>query len=370
MIKLSRYLVGILFIISGLIKANDPTGFAIKLDEYFVVFGMQWLGFAALSLSVLICSLEIVLGVALLFGIKPKPVAWLLLLMILFFTWLTGYSAVTGKVTDCGCFGDAIKLTPWQSFGKDIILLILILVIFRGRSMIRPSFSNRTSTVILAGSTVASLLFGIYCIMYLPVVDFLPYKVGNNIPELMKIPEGAPRDSFATKMIYEKDGVQKEFTMQDYPWQDSTWKWVKTENVLIREGYKPKVKDLRISDAEDNDYSEDILTYPDYQLWVVSYDMEKAPAKAFERINAVAQQLEAEYKIRTIGLTATNAGKAEYYRHEMNTAYPFYFCDATTLKTMVRANPGVLLVKNGVVINKWHYNAFPSFEKLKAELKN
>jgi uncharacterized membrane protein YphA (DoxX/SURF4 family) len=370
MLKISRYLVGILFIISGLIKANDPTGFAIKLEEYFVVFGMEWLSFAALSLSVLICSLEIVLGVALLFGIKPKPVAWLLLLMIIFFTWLTGYSAITNKVTDCGCFGDAIKLTPWQSFTKDVILMVFITYIFVRRSEIQASFGKKTSAAILTLASVLSIFFGVYCVAFLPVVDFLPYKIGNNIPELMQVPEGAPRDSFETRMYYEKDGKTEVFTMQNYPWQDSTWKWVKTESVLIREGYKPKVKDLHISDAEGNEYTEDVLVYPDYQLIVIAYDLPHTNRAAFKKINELSAQLQKNNKVRTLGLTATNAEQVQALERELNMPFTFYFCDATTLKTMVRANPGVILMRGGVVVNKWHSNALPAYEEFVSELKN
>ena len=370
MITFSRFFVCILFIISGLIKLNDPIGFSIKLEEYFVVFGMDWLGAYALSMSVIICAVEVVLGIALLFGIMQKQLSWVLLLMILFFTWLTGYSAVTGKVTDCGCFGDAIKLTPWQSFTKDVILLVFITIIFLARTKITSSLSSvkQISYVVLA--YVISMIVGIYSVMYLPTVDFLPYKVGNNIPELMMIPVGAAPDSVETKMIYEKDGVQKAFTLKDYPWQDSTWKWVKTENVLIKEGFRPKIKDLRIADADGNDYSDDIIKYPDYSLWVVSYDLENTNKKAFDKIKELTTGLEKEYKIRSIGLTSSNDLVTENFRHENNLAFSYYYCDATTLKTMVRANPGVLLVKNGTIEGKWSHRGLPSYDELKKLLKN
>src|ERR1700754_1031560 len=161
MLKFSRYFVGILFIISGLIKVNDPTGFAIKLEEYFVVFGMEWLGFAALALSVLICAFEVVLGIALLFGIKPRFVAWCLLLMIIFFTWLTGYSAITNKVTDCGCFGDAIKLTPWQSFSKDIVLMVFVLHLFWYRKHYRPTLRTMEGHAVVGAVTLISFFLGV-----------------------------------------------------------------------------------------------------------------------------------------------------------------------------------------------------------------
>lgn len=370
MVKFSRFFVGILFIISGLIKLNDPIGFSIKLEEYFVLFGMEWLSSSALAFSVIICAVEVVLGIALLLGIMQKQLSWVLLLMILFFTWLTGYSAVTGKVTDCGCFGDAIKLTPWQSFSKDVVLLVFILVIFIARNKITSSLSTSKQLIAVLAAYVISMVAGIYSVMYLPTVDFLPYKVGNNIPELMKIPEGAPLDSVETKMIYAKDGKEQAFTLKDYPWQDSTWKWVRTENILIKEGFRPKIKDLRIADADGNDYSEDIIKHPDYAIWVVSYDLEHTNKSAFEKIRALADAFEKEYKIRTIGLTSSNDLLTETFRHDYNLPFTYYYCDATTLKTMVRANPGILLVKNGIIEGKWSHNGLPSIDEMKKLLKN
>ena len=368
MLKFSKYFVGILFIISGLIKLNDPIGFSIKLEEYFVIFGMQFLNPLTLTLSVFICAIEVVLGFALLFNIHQKKLAWVLLGLIVFFTILTGYSAITGKVTDCGCFGDAIKLTPWQSFIKDIVLMVFILVIFVNRDKIVSKYSIRNQTIILSGSLAVSLVIGVYCISFLPLVDFLPYKPGNNIPELMKYPEGAPRDSFETRMVYQKDGKEETFTLSNYPWQDSTWKWVRTENILIKEGYKPKIKDLRISDADGNDYSEDIINFEGYSIWVVAYDFEKTNKKVFSKINEVAASLEKSDSVRTIGLTSSNADITEAFRHEFNTTYPFYYCDATTLKTMVRANPGILLIHNGTILAKWHFNSMPDAMQIKSYL--
>jgi hypothetical protein len=311
-----------------------------------------------------------VLGIALLFNYYLRQLSWLLLAMIVFFTLLTGYSAITGKVTDCGCFGDAIKLTPWQSFMKDVVLLVLILIIFIKRSQLSSTLSGVKQIVYLTVSYTVAIALGIYCIMYLPIIDFLPYKPGNNIPALMQYPEGAARDSFETRMYYEKNGVTEEFTLKNYPWQDTTWQWVKTENVLIKEGYKPKIKDLRIADADGNDYSEDLINFPDYIFWVVTYDVQAANVAAFEKINSTLMELEKKYKLRAVGLTASNPIVTEEFRHELNAAYPYYYCDATALKTMVRANPGVLLIKNGNIIAKWSHRAMPSAAEMEKILVN
>lgn len=364
----SRIFVGLLFIFSGLIKANDPLGFSYKLEEYFVVFGMEWMSFSAVILSILICALEIVLGVALILGLRAKTVSWLLLGLILFFTWLTGYSAVTNKVTDCGCFGDFIKLTPWQSFTKDLILLVFIGIIFFNRKHIQPLVSYGTEKSILWISSVLSVAFGVYCYFFLPVVDMLPYKVGNNLPELMKIPEGAPVDVYETRLFYEKDGVVKEFTLQNYPWNDSTYKWVKTESVLISPGYKPKVKDLRLVDSDGNEYTDDIIQSPKPVLLVVAYDLKKTQESAFHEIGELVVELE-KNKIRTIGLTASPAYETEVFRHEENAPFEFYFCDGITLKTMIRSNPGLILLENGTVLGKWPSTDLPDTAEITSLLQ-
>ncbi|WP_349290807.1 BT_3928 family protein [Anseongella ginsenosidimutans] len=241
-----RIPVGLLFIFSGLIKANDPMGFGFKLEEYFVVFGIEWLSPLAVSLSILICSLEIVLGVAVLLGARIRLTAWGLLLLILFFTWLTFYSAWFNKVTDCGCFGDAIKLTPWQSFTKDLILLALILPIFLYRRRIQPVFSKTGSNLALLLAAVLSLGFGLYTYFYLPVVDLLPYKVGNHLPSLMTMPPDAEPDVF--KVIYtlknKKTGELREMDDKEYLstkiWENPDWEYVKASDpILVKKGYTP-----------------------------------------------------------------------------------------------------------------------------------
>src|SRR5690606_28978498 len=194
---ISRIFVGLLFVFSGLIKANDPIGFGYKLQEYWVVFGTDFLMPHSATLAIVICALEILLGALLLLGFYRRVLAWGLLLLIIFFTFLTFYSAFFEVVTSCGCFGDAIPLTPWESFTKDLVLLAFILVIFALRDHIRPVTADRqTQAMATAALVVISLGAGIYTYNYLPVIDFLPYKKGNNIPELMVLPEGAEPDQY------------------------------------------------------------------------------------------------------------------------------------------------------------------------------
>ncbi len=363
---ISRIIVGLLFIISGLIKANDPLGFSYKLDEYFEVFHMDWMSAISLQMAMFISVIEIVLGMAVLVGVYMNATAWALLLMILFFTWLTGYSAITGKVTDCGCFGDAIKLTPKESFYKDLVLLFFILIIFVRRNVIEPLLTAKVGKGLVAVSLVLAAWFTIHCFNHLPVKDFRPYAIGKNIPEQMKYPEGAQKPEYKTMLIYEKDGVEKEFTMEDYPWDDSTWVWKDTKNILVKEGYKLPITDFSITDADGVDHTQDVLDDQEYNFVVVAYNLEKSNLKIQPALSAFAQAAEAK-GFHFIGLTATNADQTEAFRHTHQAAYPYYFSDATLLKTIIRSNPGLVLLKGGTIIDMWHHNDLPTFEEFSAK---
>ncbi|GIV43568.1 MAG: hypothetical protein KatS3mg035_0691 [Bacteroidia bacterium] len=238
-VTISRILVGLLFIVSGLIKANDPIGFSYKLDEYWQVFGMEWMSPMSLAISVFICVAEVVLGVAVLFGAQMVLVSWSLLLMIIFFTFLTFYSAYFNKVTDCGCFGDAVKLTPWESFTKDVVLLVFILIIFFYRNKVKSVFKSKVGDwALILIATIATGYFSLHCINHLPVKDFRPYAIGKNIKEQMTLPEGAKKDIYEITLVYKNTvtGEVKEFSQTDYPWQDSTWMWQETKNILVQKG--------------------------------------------------------------------------------------------------------------------------------------
>lgn len=370
-VLLSRILVGGLFIFSGLIKANDPVGFSIKLDEYFAVFGMDWLTPTSLVLSIAICVVEIVLGIALFIGAQIKLVSWLLLGMIIFFTWLTGYSAVTGSVTDCGCFGDAIKLTPWESFFKDIILLFFISIIFWKQKLVKPIFSVNTNSLILSTSTAIFTVFCLYCLWHLPVKDFRAYKVGADIPSLMVIPDDAPMAQYKTifTLKNKNSGEEKEFE-NDLPGDyAANWEYISRTDKMISEGYKPPVKDFAATDAQGNDFTDLILENPAPMLWIISHDLKSANTKVQAQIVQLTNKLEKE-GVMTIGLTASPETQVNDFVRVNGIQFPYYFMDATTLKTIVRANPGIVLVKNGVVMAKWHHSDLPSYEKIKKDFLN
>lgn len=360
-----RILVGVLFIISGLIKANDAVGFSYKLDEYFTVFNTPWMSPVSLPLAMFICILEVGLGVAVLVGYRMVLMSWLLLLLTLFFTFLTFYSAYFDVVKDCGCFGDALKLKPWESFWKDIALLILILPIFAWRKRIPGLFSERINAVITIAGFALTAWFTWNCYAHLPYKDFRPYAIGKNIPEGMQLPPGAVTDSIVMLFIYEKDGKQIEVGMDELTKisSDTAYKFVDRKDKVIREGDKAPIHDFTIKDADDNDLTMDFMSRPDYVFMLVAYDLSKSNTKVQSRINdfvALCQQKDIEF----FGLTSAAPAEADKFRHEHQSMFPYYFCDMTTLKTIIRSNPGLVLLKQGTVIDMWHHNDFPSFDEV------
>ncbi|MGJ1386095.1 BT_3928 family protein [Sphingobacterium spiritivorum] len=371
----SRIITGLLFIFSGLIKANDPTGFGYKLEEYFHVFNMNFLNDYSTYLAILICGLEIIFGALLLLGFHGRKVAWGLLILIIFFTFLTFYSAFFEVVTSCGCFGDAIPLTPWESFSKDLVLLALILIIFIYRKQIKPIIADPfTSNLLTTAIVVISMGIGIYTTHYLPFIDFLPYKKGNNIPSLMVLPEGKEGDVYETiyTMKNVKTGETKEVTdkvyMSEKIWEDSDWEIVgDPKSKLIKKGYAIPIPDLMITDVDGNDKTQEIISNPYYNFVVVSKDltkMGKGELEALGKINQTVKKIAEDYNLRAVLLTASSSTDADYLSEHMDLIFEIFYADQVPLKSMVRSNPGVLLLQNGTVINKWSHNNFPSVEKL------
>jgi len=372
LLHFSRWFVGLLFIFSGLIKANDPLGFGYKLQEYFEVFHLNFLNDWATGIAILLCVLEIVLGALLLFGFWRNQVTKGLLALIIFFTFLTFVSAAFKVVTSCGCFGDAIPLTPWQSFSKDLVLLVLIVYLFIHRYKINPIPTNNTLQLSLfAAVTFLSFGFGVYTYNFLPIVDFLPYKVGSSIPESMKIPEGAPADEFLIlyQLKHKKTGETKTMSDKEYMklevWKDENWEVVgEPEKKLIKKGFEVKIKDLIISDASGTDYTKELIENPFYNLIIVAYNLNDVNEEAVAKTNALALNSVEQFNIRSVLLTSNSAQDATAFSKKMKLFMEVFYADAVPLKSMVRANPGVLLLKNGVIVNKWHYHNLPSFEEL------
>ncbi len=375
--QVARVLVGALFIFSGLIKLNDPVGFSFKLDEYFGadVLNLPFLQPFALSMAVVIVILEVLLGVALLLGKCKKSTIWLLLLMILFFTFLTFYSAYFNKVTDCGCFGDAIPLTPWQSFGKDVILSILILLIFFNKKYIKPVLPSGLSNGLLILALIGCSAFGYYVLNHLPVKDFRAYAEGKSIVEGMKSAEEMGKEPTTYITMYtlknketgEEKVIDSEAYIADKWWEKKEWEIQsdKSQTKVKNHGYEPPVHDFVIL-LNDEDITSKILNMENVFL-VVAYNITKTHAEGYPNINTFAENAEAA-GVSVFGLSASLNETVENFRHEAQTPYPFASVDETTLKTIIRSNPGLVWLQNGVVKKKWHYNDVPDFSTIKSQL--
>lgn len=349
-----RVFVGILFIFSGLIKLNDPVGFSFKLDEYFseAVFNLPFLQPYTLTLAIVIVIVEVILGVMLLLGYLKKLTLWLLMLMIVFFTFLTFYSAYFNKVTDCGCFGDAIPLTPWESFYKDIILLILIIVLFIGEKYIKPLFSNTTNAIITGVALLGCAFMGYYVLNHLPILDFRAYKTGTDIKKGMEIPEGAPQSKYDIVFTYKVGGVEKKYKMEELTNLPEGAEYVSRDEELIQKGYEPPIHDLTM-ELEGQDFTPEVLAAPK-ALLIVAYDLTKANEDGLKTVmETVKKARNAGYEI--IGLTATDKAVVEKVKAKNNLDLDFYFCDGTTLKTIERANPSYVTLENGVITDKKHW---------------
>ncbi|MBO0343565.1 MAG: BT_3928 family protein [Bacteroidota bacterium] len=356
LVWISRIIVGVLFIISGLIKLNDPMGFSFKLEEYFSpgVLDLPFLTPLALSISIFVVIVEVILGVLLLVGFKPKFTVWSLLLMIVFFTFLTFYSAYFNKVTDCGCFGDAIKLTPWESFTKDVILLAFILILFFGRKYITPLFSPKTNWIVGGVALLACILFANHVLAHLPSVDFRPYKIGANIQEGMSVPEDAPKPIYEYAWRFKVNGEDQIYiTEGDYPSVDG--EFIDVETTEVQAGYEPPIHDFTI-EQEGQDYAGELLE-EDKLVMVIAYDMAKSDLDAFEGVDEVtAKAKQNGYKV--IGMSASSSDMANQIIDTYGLDFEFYFTDETTLKTIVRSNPAILVLSKGTIQQKVHYNDF------------
>lgn len=487
LLYISRIFVGALFIVSGLIKANDTLGFSYKLEEYFEngalayrirdwfgwdSFSLEFLMEHALMLAIIMCAAEIILGFAVLFGTKIRFATVALLVLTTMFFFLTLHTATCDPhgsynditvvemnskehqmmlnrmenndkikieeentldktvrfheempvqcVTDCGCFGDAMKgslgrsLTPWESFWKDVVLMIFIIPIFIARKKIKIN-TTREDIVIFIGAfaftaflswvfnwyfpllflaigigayyaskrflfnrylkwipillvAIVSLILIYYTLNHLPIRDYRAYAVGKSIPEQMKLPEGAVPDVYENIFYYKNKttGKVEEFTESNYPWDDDNYEFHDRETKLISAGDKAAITDFTISAEDGNDYAQDYFNEEGFIFMFVFYDITKAEVGAIEKINTFVSAAgnDASY---SIGLTASLYADVEKFKHDNQLALDFYTCDAITLKTVVRANPGVVLMKKGVILGKWNANDLPDYEELKKE---
>lgn len=361
----SRVLVGVVFIYSGFVKGVDPLGSTYKFNDYFNAFNFEWATSFSFILSVLQSLAEFVIGVGILLNLKIKQSTWGALLFMMFFTPLTFVLALSNPVHDCGCFGDALILTNWQTFWKNVILLIPTIYLFVKRSKSNNVMGCYEQWAGLTISAVIMTLLLSYSYKHLPVLDFRPYKIGTHIPEKMSVPDGAPVDEWESLFIYAKDGVENEFDIKNLP--DSTWTFVDAKHILKKKGYEPPIHDFSIVSQEGDDITDLVLASDNYSFLLIAYNLEKYDYTNHENIETLINFCN-ENGYNFYGLTASPNQDIDEYLENCNAYFDFYNTDEITLKTIVRSNPGLVLLKSGTIIDKWHNNDIPEIDELKSQL--
>ncbi len=363
LITAARILVGLLFIFSGLVKAIDPLGLSYKMQEFFELWGMTRFNEHTLWLSVVMIAFEIIAGMALLLGWRMRLFMWLLLLLILFFTFLTGYAYLSGKFKNCGCFGDCIPITPLTSFLKDVVLTLLILFLFKHKDKIKPVFSSKLSMGLILLCTLFSFGIQWYMLNYLPLFDCLAYKKGNNIKEKMQMPVGSVPDSFAIRFVYEKEGKEYEFAAEELPADLASYKYKSRVDKLIRKGNaEPPIKGFALSGITDADSTDVVLSQPQAIL-LFCEDFSK-PVTGWKDDFA---RLYASAKAKNIPVYAVTGRMDEAKQQFAFTAFSdiqIFTCDNTAIRTAARTNPCVYLLKEGTIIDKQSYRRMNRIENL------
>lgn len=361
--SISRTLLGLVFVFSGAVKAIDPLGTVYKIEDYLKAFGgffTELLPLAEVAAWGLII-LELLLGVCMLLNIRTQWTSWLALLFYLVMTPLTLYIALTNPVSDCGCFGDAVVLTNWQTFWKNVVLILLAILLVALRKHTRQLWSNWMELVLVVLTIVVAVAFMTWTRLHLPIKDFRPYKIGNHLPTLMEYPEDAEPDQYDISFVYAKDGVEQTFTLENYPKGDSTWTFVRQDSRLIKKGYEPPIHDLEILNADYEDLTWDILESEEPVTLVVMYDLAKADKSQIAKVEALANNVELSLNDSELSLNhfyiLTGSGTDDIINFSLE--YPalsdyICTCDPVTLKTIVRANPGVIVLQNGIVIDKYN----------------
>jgi len=367
---ISRILFGITFIFSGFVKGIDPWGSAYKFTDYFNAMGLDWLLWSAFPLGVLLAFAEFIIGVAFLFNWWIRLFSWLGLIFMAFFLPLTLWIALKNPVTDCGCFGDALVISNWETFYKNLVLIALAIVVFSFRNEKKEKPDRKIPFALSMITAVVYLGLVFHSYNHLPVFDFRPYKIGTNIPESMSYPEDAPQEIYKNTFYYKnlKTGKVKKFSEENYPWQDTlNWKYHDMESVLVQKGYEPPIHDFRIETPEGEDIIDFFIYDENYVFILIAYDLHKSNTKSQDDLNTLANWAN-EAGMSFICLTASIQEDYVAFAEEHNTPYEFFNCDEITLKTIIRSNPGLVALKEGTVVGKWHYNDIPTPEEIISKL--
>ena len=370
LVNICRLLLAITFIFSGFVKAIDPLGSQYKIGDYLTALGMagkipEWV---QLILSISLSGAEFTLGILLLLAIRRRLVSKLAFVLMLGMTLITLWLTISNPIQDCGCFGDAIHLTNSQTFIKNLVLLVASIVVMR-LPLYQVRFISKTNQWIATYFTMIFIVIvSLLSLYHLPLFDFRPYYIGQNILKGMQIPKGAKQTKYKTTFICTKNGVQKEFNENNYPYNDSTWVFVDTKQEVIEKGYEPPIHDFSITDEKTGeDLTEQILNKDGYTFLLVSPMLEVAQDRNFGDIEGIYEYAK-ENGYAFYGLTASTDKGIKHWRDITGAEYPFYVTDGTTLKTMIRSNPGLLLLYKGTIINKWNHNDIPKVAELNAPL--
>lgn len=368
-VSLCQFLLGAAFVFSGFVKAVDPLGFFYKLQDYLTAFGLiEWFPSGLpLLLGIVLSATEFCVGVFLFLGIRRKIAPTLALLLMSVMTPLTLYLALENPVSDCGCFGDAWVLTNWQTFGKNIVLLLAAGTVFKWRARLVRFVTYKLEWMLSMYTILYVFALSSYCLRNLPILDFRPYKIGVNIKAGMELPEGAKPSVFETRFVLEKNGERREFTLDDYP--DSTWTFVESRTVLKEKGYEPPIHDFSMLSLDSGEeITDSVLSDKGYTFLLVTHRMESADDGNIDLINEI-YDYSVERGYGFYALTASSEEEIELWRDKTGAEYPFCQMDDITLKTIIRSNPGLLLLKEGTILNKWSNGQLPDEYVLSDDLE-
>lgn len=363
---LSRLVVGMVFIFSGFVKAVDPMGSAYKFADYFTAFGMEFLEFLALPLGIFLSAFEMGLGISLILGYRRKVLFVVLMWFMSFFTLLTLVLALFNPVSDCGCFGDALILTNWQTFFKNLALMIFVSILYLSRKTDTGSVKVLREWMLIGSFFTLGSLFSYWNYRHLPWMDFRPYDVGTVIRDEMEVPEGAPTDEYQTTLIYRNrmTGQTSSYTLEDYPKDTLKWEFVDSESKLVKRGYEAPIHDFAIMDQDGYDLVNEILADKNYSMLLLAYDLNSADRKALIDAGEWAQLELFASDFSFYAVTASTSAEVESIVAELGLSYPFLAGDEIMLKTIVRSNPGFMLLRNGIILGKWAFRDLPRLEDL------
>ena len=367
-VNICRLLLAVVFIISGFVKAVDPLGSQYKIHDYLEAMGLGSLipDYLTLTASILLSALEFCLGIFMLFAIRRRLTSRLIVALLLVMTPLTLWLALANPISDCGCFGDAIVLTNWQTFWKNIILLFAASIVARWPKEQVRFISKSNQWIVINYSALFIIVISGWSLYDLPQFDFRPYHVGANIKAGMEIPEDAEQPQFDTTFILEKDGKRQEFTADDYP-EDTTWQYIDSRTVQISPGYVPPIHDFSVITSEGEDITDQLLNDSSYTFLVISPHLEQADDSRLDLLNELYEYSH-EQGYPFYCLTASTEQAINRWCDMTGAEYPFCQTDEITLKTIIRSNPGVVLLKGGTVIRKWSHNNLPQIEPAQSSL--